>query len=189
MYVRNLLHGLSKNINASGFFESGWVNAVVLLLDPVAAQGFTLSVSADRLCAMSALTLPKIDRRIALVVALLLSLAVQAQGVFACQLDESMSGAMEHCCCDGDAMDSMPSTQGGCCDFDVQLQLTGSDPEDQHDVLFLDIQPLLKLPPTAASFDFYPSAAPAAVVASRYVDHALAKSGRTTYLSTLRLRI
>lgn len=138
---------------------------------------------------MIALSLPKIDRRLALVIALLLSLAVQAQGVFACQLDESMSGAMEHCCCDGDAMDSTPSTQGGCCDFDVQLELTGSDPEDQHDVLFLDIQPLLKLPPTAASFDFYPSVAPTAVTASYYIDHALARTGRATYLSTLRLRI
>ena len=139
---------------------------------------------------MYKLTLPKIDRRLALVIALLLSLAVQAQDVFACQLDESMSGAMEQCCCDSDAMDPMPSTQGGCCDFGVQLQLTGSDPEDQHDVLFLDIQPLLKLPPTAASFDFYPLVGvPTAVVASRYLDHALAKIGRTTYLSTLRLRI
>ncbi len=138
---------------------------------------------------MYKLTLPKFDRRIELVVALLLSLAVQAQGVFACQLDESMSGAMEHCCCDGDAMDSMPSTQGGCCDFDVQLQLTGSDPEDQHDALFLDVQPLLKLPPTAVSSDLYSLAAPTAVTASHYVDHTLARAGRTTYLSTLRLRI
>lgn len=133
--------------------------------------------------------LPKIDRRIVLVFTLLLSLTVQAQGMFVCQLDEGMTGAMEHCCCDGDSMEAMPPMEGGCCDFEVHFQLTGPDPDDRHDVVFLDIQPLLKLPPTATSVNFYSLTASSVVAVTDYADGSFAKKGRTTYLSTLRLRI
>ncbi len=126
--------------------------------------------------------------RLLLALSLLLSLLIQAQGVFACQIDESHSGAMEHCCCDTDT--SEPMTAGsGCCDFDVEWQVTGSDPDDRYDALFLDIQPLLKLPPTAlASLPLLPYRTLQAVSRLKPEPRA-SPTGRSTYLTTLRLRI
>ncbi|WP_372748912.1 hypothetical protein [Litorivivens sp.] len=126
--------------------------------------------------------------RLLLTLSLFLSLLIQAQGVFACQIDESHSGALEHCCCEADNLEAM-SSGPGCCDFGVEWQVTGSDPDDRYDALFLDIQPLLKLPPTAlASLPLLPSRA---VQAVSYLkpEPSDSPSGRSTYLTTLRLRI
>ncbi len=126
----------------------------------------------------------------ALVLLMLFSLLLQVQTVFACQIDENMSGEIEHCCCD-DGLESTPmSSDDSCCDYSGVLEFSGIDPDDRQSAI-IDFQALLKLPPAALHllYELLPERTPSAVSLSLVDTPSLATVGRHTYLSTLRLRI
>lgn len=125
-----------------------------------------------------------------LVLLMLFSLLLQVQAVFACQVDETMSGSVEHCCCDHDAEPSTMSKDNACCDYSSALELAGSDPDDRQSVV-VDMQPLLKLPPPALQllYALLPENLVPVAAVSYSTIQPLSERGRQTYLSTLRLRI
>ena len=81
----------------------------------------------------------------------LLSLLLQVQSVFACQMMDH-SGLTKHCCCD-DMMAAKGSNDphelaSPCCDFSSELTLKGADLEDGEPVA-VQAQPSPELPQAA----------------------------------------
>ena len=131
----------------------------------------------------------------ALVVMVLLSLLMQVQTVFACQMMEH-SGHAEHCCCDASASPkkSELSTEHDkpCCDFSSEISIKDPQLEDSVPAITQQNQSLEISP--AALFYFITSlwpleiARPVPLIVWDF-DNDPGDPGTHTYLSTLRLRI
>lgn len=125
----------------------------------------------------------------------LLSLLLQAQSVFACQMMDH-SGAAEHCCCDAmklkkDSNDN-PETASPCCDFSSRLTLKGAGLEDE-DPIVVQSQSSFELPPAAFILvlaDLWRVETGPSQPRTFWVwDSDPDNPGTHTYLSTQRLRI
>ena len=129
---------------------------------------------------------------------ILLSLLLQVQSVFACELS-GQSGLVEHCCCD--EMKKSQGRQEGdnveyesqCCDFSAELLLkTGAgdvdvEPPTVHSQYYIQLPPDISVVESTIVWPRIvdiPSRAPISLN-----DIGLNHPGTQTYLSTRRLRI
>ncbi len=125
----------------------------------------------------------------------LLSLLLQVQSVFACQMMDH-NGLAEHCCC-GEMKDAMASGENQvpaspCCDFSSELTLKGADLESNEPVA-IQAQSSLELPQAAFLFilaSLWPFEPDLSFQQTFWDwDTNPGHPGTHTYLSTLRLRI
>ncbi|MBL4865872.1 MAG: hypothetical protein JKY67_05805 [Pseudomonadales bacterium] len=131
----------------------------------------------------------------ALVVLILLSLVLQVQPVFACQMN-SNSGLMKHCCCDKmKSHEDSGDKQAGispCCDFSAEVQLKSSS-DLAEEAITVQSQSSPKLSPmtfVVVSLTLWPDLVDQPTHRFfRYWDVDPGHPGTHTYLSTLRLRI
>ena len=122
----------------------------------------------------------------AFVLLLLLSLLLQVQSVFACQMMER-SGNVADCCCDDE-----PENKPDCCDYSSELALKAL-PDEVEEALATQLNQLSELSSPVfitLLFSLW-SIEPQPILAliAWDFDHDPGDPGSATYLSTLRLRI
>lgn len=129
---------------------------------------------------------------------ILLSLLLQVQSVFACELS-GQSGLVEHCCCD--EMKKSQGRQEGdnveyesqCCDFSAELLLKTGAGDVDVEPLTVHSPPFVQIPPDISVVEstiVWPKVVNVLLQTPTSSSNiGLNHPGSQTYLSTLRLRI
>lgn len=128
--------------------------------------------------------------RTLLVIVTVLSLLLQVQSTFACEMMDHQSGPVKECCCDHKSTAPNPDPdQKPCCDFSLDLSFK-NNPDGSAPLVLplqLDLSPPIDIVPSYTFAWTHQD-----LVSSKPVwlhDYAPPNSGTDTYLTTLRLRI